>query len=106
MVTYSQNIKNEQVTNNIKIISKNDTLGENYLKRNKSIDILRAGALLIVLTYHLWVLTGSVAIMLPIVDTIVPLGGELGVTLFFLLSGYGIYYSLKITEQKMVKLNI
>lgn len=52
MVTYSQNIKNEQVTNNIKIISKNDTLGENYLKRNKSIDILRAGALLIVLTYH------------------------------------------------------
>lgn len=104
MVTYSQNIKNEQVTNNIKIISKNDTLGENYLKRNKSIDILRAGALLIVLTYHLWVLTGSVAIMLPIVDTIVPLGGELGVTLFFLLSGYGIYYSLKITEQKNGKI--
>lgn len=104
MVTYSQNIKNEQVTNNIKIISKNDTLGENYLKRNKSIDILRAGALLIVLTYHLWVLTGSVAIMLPIVDTIVPLGGELGVTLFFLLSGYGIYYSLKITEKKNGKI--
>lgn len=64
-------------------------------ERNRNIDIVRALALLIVLVYHFWVLSGSVASTnILLIDEFIKLGGEIGVTIFFLLSGYGIYWSI------------
>lgn len=65
------------------------------IKRNRNFDIIRSFALLMVLIYHFWVLTGSVASThIKYTDDILKLGGEIGVTLFFMLSGYGIFCSL------------
>ncbi len=64
------------------------------LERNKNLDIIRAVATLLVVVYHSWVLTGKVAFRLSFIQLIISLGGELGVTAFFLLSGYGIYCSI------------
>ena len=75
-------------------------MSEIKLKRNTNIDIFRAFALLIVVVYHCWVKTGSFQISNTIVRTFICLGGEIGVTAFFLLSGYGIYWSLYKTESK------
>lgn len=69
------------------------------MSRNKNIDVFRAFALLIVMLYHCWVLSGSQPFRWSIVNLIVPLGGEIGVTAFFALSGYGIYCSLKRMEE-------
>ena len=63
-------------------------------ERNYNIDLIRAMALLLVIVYHSWVVCGSQPISWPIINTIIILGGELGVTAFFILSGYGIYCSL------------
>ena len=62
--------------------------------RNSSIDVVRSAALLWVIIYHIWVLTGSANIANPVLDAFVRLGGEIGVTIFFVLSGYGIFLSL------------
>ncbi len=64
------------------------------VERNRNLDIVRACATLLVVLYHSWVLTNSTGFQIPIVKLIVSLGGELGVTCFFVLSGYGIYCSL------------
>lgn len=64
------------------------------VERNRNLDIVRACATLLVVWYHSWVLTNSAEFQIPIVKLIVSLGGELGVTCFFVLSGYGIYCSL------------
>lgn len=64
------------------------------MKRNRGVDIFRTGALLLVLIYHAWVVCGQQPINNPIVSTVVVLGGEIGVTAFFALSGFGLYYSL------------
>ena len=66
--------------------------------RNRNADIFRAIALLLVVTYHSWVLTGSNEIFIYPVRLLVALGGEIGVTSFFILSGFGIYYSLNKTD--------
>ncbi|WP_288060237.1 acyltransferase family protein [Thomasclavelia cocleata] len=64
-------------------------------ERNKNIDIVRSGALLLVLVYHFWVLSGSIAhTNILFIDQFIKLGGEIGVTVFFILSGYGIYWSI------------
>lgn len=63
-------------------------------ERNHNIDIIRAMTLLLVIVYHSWVVCGSQPINWPIINTVITLGGELGVTAFFILSGYGIYCSL------------
>lgn len=68
--------------------------------RNRNIDILRAMATLLVVVYHSWVLTGAANLSVPVVRTLIRLGGEVGVTLFFLLSGYGIYCSLNNMNSK------
>lgn len=73
-------------------------------ERNENIDILRALALLLIVVYHAWVLCGSSPIKIPLVNMILPLGGMIGVTAFFALSGYGIYCSLQRIEQKEKKL--
>lgn len=59
--------------------------------RNRNIDCFRALALLQVMFYHAWVLTGSRQFSSVLVTQFVSLGGEIGVTAFFALSGYGIY---------------
>lgn len=69
-------------------------------QRTASIDIFRTFALLLVLIYHCWVLTGSIAFSCESLNMIVSLGGEIGVTAFFALSGYGIYYSIYIQDIK------
>ncbi len=68
--------------------------------RAYAVDIYRTMALLLVLLYHSWVLTGSMAFFSSAVTLIVSLGGELGVTAFFLLSGYGIFFSIDSYKEK------
>ena len=75
------------------------------LKRTKSIDILRAISLLLVMIYHAWILGGMWSFHLPVMSLLVPLGGEIGVTSFFALSGYGIYVSLKQSEDNGGKID-
>lgn len=60
---------------------------------------MRALALLLVLVYHSWVLTGAYEIGFYPLQLLISLGGEIGVTAFFVLSGYGIYCSLDNKEQ-------
>jgi len=71
-------------------------------KRYKAADIWRAIALLVMMVYHAWVLAGSPLISNCLVSNIVRLGGELGVTLFFVLSGFGIYYSIRANCERNV----
>ena len=65
----------------------------------RNTDIIRAIALLLVLIYHSWVLSGSSGIVFSPLRLVVSLGGEIGVTVFFVLSGFGIYCSLDKKEQ-------
>lgn len=69
-------------------------------ERNYNIDILRALSMLLIVLYHAWVMCDSVSLSWPVLATIVPLGGEIGVTAFFALSGYGIFCSLQNSDEK------
>lgn len=64
------------------------------MKKYKQIDILRAIAVITVAMYHFWVVSGYKTSGFHVVNTFLTYGGELGVTLFFLLSGFSIYCSL------------
>lgn len=64
------------------------------MSRNKNVDVFRACALLTVIIYHCWVLTGSRPFAFSWLTNFVALGGESGVTAFFVLSGFGIFSSL------------
>lgn len=64
------------------------------MSRNKNIDVFRSCALLLVMIYHCWVLMGSRKLGISIINNFVVLGGEIGVTAFFAISGFGIYLSL------------
>ena len=55
--------------------------------------------MILIIIYHTWVLTGSQQLTGTFLDIIVELGGEIGVTSFFTLSGYGIYCSLKMQDE-------
>ena len=70
------------------------------MERKRNVDGMRAVALLLVLFYHCWVLMGSAPINLPVASVLIPLGGEVGVTTFFVLSGFGIAFSLRTQEDK------
>lgn len=70
------------------------------MKRIKNIDLLRAGAILYIMLYHCYVLSGQPWQAHTWIHTTLTLGGEVGVTLFFLLSGYGIYLSLSSSEAR------
>ena len=71
------------------------------MRRNKGIDIARAIAIMSVLIYHFYVLVdGNRYIDYPIVHGLILVGGEIGVTLFFIISGYGIFWSIKRMEEK------
>lgn len=73
--------------------------------RNRNVDIFRAISLLMVMIYHGWVLTGAYLFRYSIITMLVSLGGEIGVTAFFSLSGYGIYFSLTGMEKKLGKID-
>lgn len=68
------------------------------IQRNYNMDLLRAAAVILVVLYHSWVLTGSIAFRPEVFHMFIQLGGEIGVTIFFALSGYGIFCSLKKME--------
>ena len=72
------------------------------MERNRGIDIVRAGAILAVIVYHFYVLIGENRyVQYPVVHRLLSKGGEIGVTLFFIISGYGIF--LSIDRQKAKK---
>ena len=73
-------------------------------QRNYNIDLFRAFSILLIIIYHSWVLLGSISLPYLWIDTIIKLGGEIGVTSFFALSGYGIYCSLANKEEKQLSL--
>ena len=65
------------------------------MRRNRGIDIFRTLAILSVLVYHFYVLMGEgYAVSHPALHDLISAGGEVGVTLFFMISGYGIYLSI------------
>lgn len=71
---------------------------ENMKMKNHyiGVDIVRSIALLLVMVYHVYVLNGSVtSTHINFIDKWIELGGEIGVTCFFCISGFGIYWSLK-----------
>lgn len=67
-------------------------------ERNRNIDIIRAIMILWIALYHAWVVCGAAPFSNSVADTLIRLGGEIGVTGFFMLSGFGIYYSLSSME--------
>ena len=62
--------------------------------RNENVDLFRAVSLLMIVVYHAWVLTGGQPTGIGVLDQTILYWGEIGVTAFFLLSGYGIFHSL------------
>lgn len=65
------------------------------MKRSIGIDVTRAFAVMAVLVYHFYVLVGGNRYeAYPLIHRLISMGGEVGVTLFFIISGYGIYLSL------------
>ncbi len=72
----------------------NKTITVENNERNSNIDIFRALSLLLVFFYHCWTCMGARQIKIPIINYLISLGGEIGVTAFFMLSGYGIFSSL------------
>lgn len=74
-------------------------------KRYIEADVWRTIALFSVLIYHSWVLIGQPQIGNYPLMLIVKLGGELGVSWFFVLSGFGIYNSLENNEKRNTRIN-
>ena len=64
------------------------------MKRNRNLDIVRALAVLAVVIYHISVITNINIPIKPLQD-VLDYGGEFGVTIFFILSGFAIYSSMK-----------
>lgn len=58
--------------------------------RNKNVDILRSFALLYMVIYHVFVITGM-SFNHQILNDFVSFGGEIGVSIFFVISGFSIY---------------
>lgn len=69
-------------------------------ERNLNVDKIRGIACLLVLLYHCYALTGKLPIGIPVIKDLIIKGGCIGVTIFFVLSGYGIYLSLQEMEKR------
>lgn len=63
------------------------------MERNKNVDIIRAIAILLIVTYHIFALS-QVSLVRGTLYPFLEYSGEYGVTLFFILSGFAIYKSL------------
>ena len=73
--------------------------------RNRTIDIFRAIAILAVLIYHFYYFCDYPYQAHTILNRFLGIGGELGVTLFFIISGFGIAASLQNMEEKEGKIS-
>lgn len=73
--------------------------------RNRTIDIFRAVAILAVLIYHFYYFCGYPYQDHVIWNRFLGIGGELGVTLFFIISGFGIDVSLERMKEKYGKIS-
>ena len=60
------------------------------MKRNRNVELLRAAALLYVLFYHFAVVSGK-GQSIPVLSRLLLMGGEVGVTMMFVISGFGVY---------------
>lgn len=67
--------------------------------RNYGIDCYRVLMLFWVIIYHLWVINGRMPIQNICVQSLITLGGEIGVTGFFVLSGWSIFYAVERRER-------
>lgn len=67
------------------------------MKHNKNIDYLRAISILMVVIYHIYVIT-EMSFSNIYLNNIISFGGNLGVSFFFFISGYSIYKSLSKKE--------
>lgn len=70
------------------------------MKRIKNIDLLRAAAILYIILYHCYAQAEQPWKAHTFIHTVLTFGGEVGVTLFLILSGYGIYLSLSSAEER------
>lgn len=77
-----------------------------HSERNRTIDIFRAVAILAVLIYHFYYFCDYPYQNHVIVNQFLGIGGELGVTLFFIISGFGIAVSLQNMKEKEGKLSV
>lgn len=65
------------------------------MKKNSNIEILRAIAIISVVFYHIRCLLNTDIITNYYIKSIIDFGGEIGVTMFFIISGYGMYKSIE-----------
>lgn len=77
--------------------------------RNRNIDFIRGLSILLIVIYHVYaieVIYGyAPKIQIPILYEILMFGGEIGVTTFFIISGYGIYCSIAKNFKNYEKVN-
>lgn len=75
-------------------------------KINKNLDIIRVFALALVVIYHAFVIFNiSLPKKVDFLNDFIKYFGEIGVTLFFIISGYCIYYSIERNINKNGKFN-
>lgn len=78
--------------------------------RNRCIDFVRGASIILIILYHVYAISALYGygpkIRVPIVSDILTFGGEIGVTLFFIMSGYGIYFSLDKEYERTGTINI
>ena len=60
----------------------------------KNVDIMRGIAIITIIVYHCYAITAVPLTHFMYIDKIIGYGGEIGVTLFFILSGFGISCSI------------
>ena len=72
------------------------------MKKNLHIEILRSVALLFVIIYHIQILLGEQIFNNYYFNMLIKFGGEIGVTMFFIISGFCIFKSIdyKITKKQ------
>lgn len=82
-------------------------MGKNrYMERNTNVDIVRSICIILIIAYHCYIIVGNnIGQNLSLISPIMNLGGEIGVTLFFILSGFGIFKSLSLMESKDGNIN-
>ena len=70
------------------------------MKRYENVDMLRSLAIIMIIVYHCFAITMPTLSHVMYGDKLIGYGGEIGVTLFFILSGFGIACSIINAENK------